>query len=91
MARPLRNPTRFGDQPARQLLKAERYSMREAALITGCPIPHTTRALRGDIRPHPLLIERLSNLLRREPSDLFTEEVLSRPYWSQPERGWADR
>lgn len=83
-----KKPTRFGDQPARLLLKEQRYSMRLAALAINCPMPHTHRALRGDVRPHPILVERLCKLLNREPHELFTEEALARPYWSQPERGW---
>lgn len=75
--------TKFGRQPARDILFLARISVADAAKQIGVSRLHLTNALHGWITPCPAVREQLPNLLNRPLEELFTPEVLARPFWSR--------
>lgn len=82
--------TRFGRQPAYQLLHDERWPVTRAAERLGVVYAHLHGALIGRVRPRPEVIQGLAELLDAQPSELFTPEVLERPFYAHQVRGRRD-
>jgi DNA-binding Xre family transcriptional regulator len=73
-------PTKFGRQPAAlKLFKAE-YKISEVASLVEINHRHIRHVIIGRVRPRPELVDALCGLLECEPEDLFTAEVLAKPY-----------
>ncbi|MBM0258956.1 hypothetical protein [Micromonospora sp. 4G55] len=73
-------PSRFGRQPAADALRRERWSIPLAARQIDVPENHLRTAVGGYNRPMPEVRERLPKLLGLPLEELFTPEVLARPY-----------
>ncbi|HZN70583.1 MAG TPA: helix-turn-helix transcriptional regulator [Micromonosporaceae bacterium] len=78
--------TRFGRQPARDVIFLKRWSVVGLAAELGVKHAHLNQAIRGRVRPAPRLRERLPELLGVPLEELFTAEALERPYGSLPDR-----
>lgn len=73
-------PTKFGEQPLRVELYRRRISIPTAADTIGVLRTHLRYAAIGRTRPSPKAIAGLTKLLGMRPDDLFTAEVLAKPY-----------
>lgn len=67
-------------QPARAVLDAQRYTNRQAAAAIDVEYVHFASAIKGVIRPHQAIRERLPELLGVPLADLFDAERLEKPY-----------
>ena len=73
-------PTKYGRQPAAVELYRQQILIIDAADQIGVTRPQLRNVLRGMNRPHPTIVEGLCELLDANPEDLFTEEILEKPY-----------
>ncbi|MEV7329577.1 hypothetical protein [Micromonospora sp. NPDC093244] len=73
-------PSRFGDQPARLLLRRRGYILKDLSEKIGVPERHFLDALAGRIRPRPEVINDLPALVGIPVTKLFTEQVRAKPY-----------
>lgn len=71
--------TRFGPQPAREVLRQGKHSIALVAGIMGVPESHLLPALYGRIRPNITVREKLPKIVGRPLEELFTAEALSAP------------
>lgn len=76
--------SRFGVQPAREKLRAERWSLAKAADKLNIPPLHLRGAVMGRVVPSPALRDRLPALLGSPLSELFSADALAATY--QPEQ-----
>jgi hypothetical protein len=70
----------FGVQPARQVLYSQRWSLPRAAAQIDVPPTHFFNCIHGKCPPSPDVRDRLPALLGLPLSELFTAEVLAKPY-----------
>lgn len=70
-------PTRFGDQPARFVMRQRKIYHHVAAAYVGCPVHHVYNVVRGVIAPSPLIRERLPRLLGLAEEECFTPAALA--------------
>jgi transcriptional regulator with XRE-family HTH domain len=77
-------PTRFGRQPARDLLSSSGWTMRDAAREMNVDYQHFARSLFGRVLPDSRVRTELPKLLGLPLEELFTEEVCS-----TPARSWS--
>jgi transcriptional regulator with XRE-family HTH domain len=82
---PRKKPTRFGRQPARVEMLAQRWSVALMAREIGVPPSHLRNVLDGVVRPSLRVRTRLPKELGKPLADLFTADVLAAPY--RPEIG----
>lgn len=75
--------TRFGRQPAYEILKKERWHISLAAHEIGVSHQHLSKAVHGYYRPNDVVREKLPKLVNVPLDQLFTAESL-KPYWFQP-------
>lgn len=68
-------------QPARALLRDQRYTTRQAAVAIDVEPGHLASVLAGHIRPHPVVRERLPELLGVPLEDLFDADRIDKPYF----------
>lgn len=69
--------SRFGPQPVREALVAERWTVPAAARRIGVPANHLKSAVHGRTAPSPVLREQLPALLGVPLAQLFTAEALA--------------
>ncbi len=69
--------TKYGWQPAKELIKKSGRSVAVAALEVGVTQAHLQAAVYGHIRPSDTVKEQLPKLLNVELEKLFTVEVLN--------------
>jgi len=74
--------SRFGVQPARQVLVDERWTQPGAADQINVPRLHLRGAVNGHVPPSQVVRDRLPALLGKPLSQLFTEESLAAKYRS---------
>jgi hypothetical protein len=79
---------KWGPQPARVVMARERWSIALAARTIGVNEEHLRNVLRGVTRPMPAVLDKLPELLGCPVMDLFTEEILAKPYDPTPKRAW---
>ena len=72
--------SRFGQQPARLLLRRRGYSLKGLAEEIGVPESHFRKAVGGYIRPRPEIVARLPRIVGIPIDRLFDERVLARPF-----------
>ena len=72
--------TPFGYQPARFILYRKRISQMQAAKDLGIPWSHFRRCLTGRTHPMDVVREKLPEYLGVSLEDLFTPELLAKPY-----------
>jgi len=66
--------------PASAVLYEQRWTRRRAAAEINVDFTHFANVMAGYARPCPELIERLSALLGLPPEQLFTADMLAKPY-----------
>lgn len=69
-----------GIQAARAVLRAQRYTTRQAAEAIGVDHGHLARAVSGRVRPSNEIRERLPELLGVPLEELFDSASLALPY-----------
>jgi len=72
--------TRFGTQPAREILRARRLSIRDVAVALGVSPRHLYNALQGYITPRTEVRQKMPDLLGVPLEELFTPDVIALPF-----------
>lgn len=75
-----RQVTQFGYQPIRVVLYEQNISQQQAAKDLGVPWSHFRRCVTGRTRPMGILRKKLPEYLGVPLEDLFTPEILAKPY-----------
>ncbi|GIG93355.1 hypothetical protein Pen02_82910 [Plantactinospora endophytica] len=73
-------PSRYGRQPGLDILNEECRNLAAVARVTGEKYAHASKSLLGKHRPRPEFVQKLSELLKREPEELWTSEILAEPF-----------
>ena len=74
--RTVKGATKFGPQPARDVMYRERWECNRLADRLGVPYQHLYLAITGRTSPSPLLRSALPAILNCKITDLFTEDSL---------------
>lgn len=91
MPKAVTRPTRYGPQPGRELLEKQRWTYAAACRAKNIERHYTNLkySMLGTVRPRPEVVQALCELLSCEPTDLYTEEILSEPFMTGVGRGKA--
>lgn len=72
--------SKYGEQPVREVLADERWTLTSAAQQIGVTRDHLRKASLGVYRPSWKVRDELPKLVNRPLEELFTAEALTRPY-----------